>query len=88
LRKLWRWASFPTASLLKIMGGPFTAISEIIGGLHEESIFLCDNSLEGTCRVAQSLGTHKFMYKDMVTGIYFHRGLNGEPGRGLIYQGL
>jgi hypothetical protein len=23
-----------------------------------------------------------------VTGISFHRGPNGEPGRGLIYQGL
>jgi hypothetical protein len=26
--------------------------------------------------------------KALVTGIFFHRGPTGEPGRGLIYQGL
>jgi len=26
--------------------------------------------------------------KALETGIYFHRGPAGEPGRGLVYQGL
>ena len=26
--------------------------------------------------------------KALGTGVYFHRGPAGEPGRGLIYQGL
>ena len=26
--------------------------------------------------------------KDMETGIFFHRGTTGEPGRGPIYQGF
>ena len=26
--------------------------------------------------------------KALEAGIYFHRGPNGEPGMGLIYQGL
>ena len=45
--------------------------------------------MKGTWREGSITGDPGgYVEKDLDKGISFHRGPTGEPGRGLIYQGL
>jgi hypothetical protein len=46
---------------------------------------LCEGNLEGGSFTGDPEG---YVEKALETGISLHRGPDGKPGRGLIYQGL
>jgi len=56
------------------------------GALELETLSLCGSSVKGTCREGSHAGDPEgYVEKALQTGISFHKGPIGEPGRGLTY---
>ena len=55
------------------------------GALEVERLSLCEGNLDGGL---PCWGPWRIGWKALEMGISFHRGHAGEPGRGLVYQGL
>jgi hypothetical protein len=71
--------------------GSFTGDFErwLKGALEVERLSLYGSSVKGTWREGSLAGDPVgWVETALKMGISFHRGAAGEPGRGLIYQGL